>query len=291
MSRDHNQVKVCIANAVTGAVRDVLKEQAATYYHAATGWAEDAENWRYLSGSHEIIWFSQRDDWGHLYLYNAVSGKLKRQISSGAWSVIALMGVDERHRALYVLGAGREAGRDPYFVHLYKLAFDGGVPRLLTPEDATHVISMAPSGEYFVDRYSRPEVSPTTVLRDRDGKLVKLLEKADITRLLATGWRPPVPITVKGRDGRTDVYGLMYKPSNFDAARKYPIVNSIYPGPQIGSVGPRTFAHAGFLEDEQSLAELGFVVVQIDGMGTSMRSKTPTTETWVTTRCRIRSRA
>jgi dipeptidyl aminopeptidase/acylaminoacyl peptidase len=263
MSRDHKQVKVCVADVVSGVVRDVLKEQVASYYHAATGWAEDAENWRFLSASNEIIWFSQRDDWGHLYLYDALSGKLKRQISSGKWNVIALMGVDEKRRTLYVLGAGREVGRDPYFAHLYSLAMDGGAPML-----------MAPSGDHFVDRYSKPDVPPTTVLRDRQGKLIRVLERADISRLLGTGWRSPVPITMKGRDGKTDAYGLMYKPSNFDAGRKYPIVNSIYPGPQIGSVGPRTFNSGGFLGDEQSLAELGFIVVQIDGMGTSMRSKT-----------------
>lgn len=273
MSRDHKRVTVRVADTVSGTVRDVLTEEVPTFYHGATGWAEDAENWRYLWASKELIWYSQRDNWGHLYLYDAASGRLKRQISRGTWNVIALMGVDGKRRAAYALGAGREVGRDPYFAHLYRLPLDGGEAQLLTPEKATHVISMNPSLEYFVDRYSTPDTPPVTVLRDRHGRLLKVLERADIEGLKAAGWRAPLPFTVKGRDGRTDVYGMLFLPSHFDTQRRYPIVNSIYPGPQIGSVGPRTFLRAGVLGDEQALAELGFAVVQIDGMGTSMRSK------------------
>jgi len=148
---------------------------------------------------------------------------------------------------------------------------DGGIPALLTPEDATHEVTLAEHGDYFVDSYSTPERAPVAVVRDLNGKLMLNLEKADITRLTATGWHPPTPTTVKARDGQTDLYGLMFKPSTLDPNRKYPIVNQIYPGPQTGSVGGRTFSPAR--GDTQALAELGFIVVQIDGMGTPWRSK------------------
>ena len=166
---------------------------------------------------------------------------------------------------------GREKGRDPYFTYLYKVNMDGGQLALLTPEDATHEIALPDTGDYFVDSYSSPERAPVAVLRDVNGKLIMNLEKADISRLTATGWRPPTPITVKARDGVTDLYGLMFKPTSLDVNRKYPIVNQIYPGPQTGSVGSRAFSPAR--GDTQALAELGFIVVQIDGMGTPWRSK------------------
>ena len=172
---------------------------------------------------------------------------------------------------IYFLGAGREAGRDPYFTHLYKIGFDGKGLTLLTPEDGNHDITLAPSGNYFVDSYSKPDVPPVAVLRDTNGKLISGLEKADISQLQAAGWKPPVPITVKARDGQTDLYGLLFIPTNVDPKKKYPIVNHIYPGPQAGSVGSRNFAASR--GDAQALAELGFVVIEVDGMGNPTRSK------------------
>jgi dipeptidyl aminopeptidase/acylaminoacyl peptidase len=151
------------------------------------------------------------------------------------------------------------------------VGFDGRNQKLLTPDDGNHGVSLSPSGKYFVDTYSKPDVPPAIALRDIDGKLVTPLEKADISKLLATGWKPPQPITVKARDGVTDIYGLMYKPTNLDPSRKYPIINHIYPGPQTGSVGSRNFSTGR--GDAQALAELGFIVVEIDGMGTPWRSK------------------
>jgi len=181
------------------------------------------------------------------------------------------MRVDEKNRVLYFLGAGREKGRDPYFSHLYRIGFDGKNLSLLTPEDGTHDVTFSASGRFFVDSYSKPDVAPVAVLRDADGKLLATIEKADISRLVAAGWKPPVPFTVKARDGATDLYGLMFKPTNFDPNKKYPIINHIYPGPQGGSVGSRAFAAAR--GDAQALAELGFIVVEIDGMGNPTRSK------------------
>jgi dipeptidyl-peptidase-4 len=266
-SRDHKHAKLRVADAASGKVRDVLEEKVATYFESGA----DRPNWHFLPASGEVIWFSERDDWGHLYLYDLRTGRLKHPITTGAGNVSQLLRVDEKNRIIYFLGVGKEKGRDPYFIHLYRIGFDGKNPTLLTPEDATHNVMLSPSGRFFVDSYSKPDLAPVAVLRDAGGKLLSTLEKADVSRLAATGWKPPMPFTVKARDGVTDLYGLMYTPSNFDPARKYPIINHIYPGPQTGSVGSRNFAAAR--QDAQALAELGFVLVEIDGMGTPWRSK------------------
>jgi dipeptidyl aminopeptidase/acylaminoacyl peptidase len=266
-SRDHKREQLRVADAATGDVVNVLEESVPTFYESGNG----RINWRVLFGSNEVIWFSERDDWGQLYLFDLKSGQLKNQITTGEGNVTQLLRVDEKSRTIYFLGVGREKGRDPYFSHFYRIGFDGKNGELLTPEDANHEISLPPSGRFFTDSYSKPDVPPVAVLRDADGKTTMSLERADISRLLAAGWKPPIPITVKARDGRTDLYGLMFRPSAFDPGTKYPIVNHIYPGPQTGSVGGRSFSPAR--GDAQALAELGFVVVEIDGMGTPWRSK------------------
>jgi len=266
-SRDHKQEQLRIADAATGTIREVLEETAATQYESGQG----RFNWRYLPATNEVIWYSERDNWGQLYLYDAATGKLKNQITTGEGTVTQLLRVDEKTRRLYFLADGREKGRDPYFAHFYRVGFDGKNLALLTPEDANHEISLSPSGGFFFDSYSKPDVPPVAVLRDADGKLITTLEKADISKLVAAGWKPPVPIVVKARDGITDLYGLMFKPTNLDEKQKYPIVNHIYPGPQGGSVGSRSFSAAR--GDTQALAELGFIVVEIDGTGNPMRSK------------------
>jgi dipeptidyl-peptidase 4 len=266
-SRDHRQENLRVADASTGAVRDVLEEKVSTFFESGNG----AVNWRYLPATNEIIWFSERDNWGQLYLYDLQTGTLKNRITSGGGNVTQVLHVDEKNRVIYFLGVGKETGEDPYFSHFYRVGFDGGHQQLLTPEKATHDVSMSPSGEYFVDSYSTPDTPPVAVLRDSSGKLVLNLEKADISKLTAAGWKPPIPITVKARDGQTDLYGLMFTPTNLDRTKKYPIVNHIYPGPQTGSVGGRTFNPAR--GDAAALADLGFVVVEIDGMGTPWRSK------------------
>ncbi len=266
-SRDHKHEVFRVADAATGAVRDVFREDVATQYESGSS----IVNWRVLPATNEVIWFSERDDWGQLYLYDLATGRLKSKITSGEGDVAELRRVDEKSRTLYFVGNGKERGRDPYFRHFYRIGMDGKGLTLLTPEDADHDISLSPTGRYFVDTFSRPDVPQTSVLRDLNGKVVVTLEKADISRLLATGWKPPQPITVKARDGKTDLYGLLYTPTNLDSTKKYPIVNHVYPGPQTGSVGGRSFSPAR--GDAQALAELGFVVVEIDGMGTPWRSK------------------
>ncbi|HXD77045.1 MAG TPA: DPP IV N-terminal domain-containing protein [Puia sp.] len=265
-SRDHKDEKFRIADAATGAVREVFEEKVPTQYESG----RSAIDWRYLPQSHEIIWYSERDNWGHLYLYDAATGKVKNQITKGDWVVSRLYKVDEKKRVLYFTAAGREQ-ENPYFNQLYKVGFDGGHLECLTPEAGNHVITFSPSEDYFIDTWSKPDVAPVSVLRNLQGKVVVALEKTDLSRLLATGWKPPMPFSVKAHDGVTDIYGLLFTPEKLDPNRKYPIIDYIYPGPQGGSVGSWSFAASR--GDNQALAELGFVVVEIEGTSNPYRSK------------------
>jgi dipeptidyl-peptidase-4 len=267
-SRDHKIVNLRVANPNTGDIREVYTETSPTQFESGTR----TVNWRYLPKTNEFIWFTERDGWGHLYLYDLATGRLKNQITKGNWAVWQILRVDEANRVIYFTAGGRETGRDPYFAHFYRVNFDGGNLQLLTPEDGNHEIALSPGGNYFVDAFSKPDTPPTFVLRDLDGKQTVQLEKVDISRLAAVaGWKPPQPITVKSRDGRWDLYGLMFTPTNLDPNKKYPVVNYIYPGPQGGGVGTRSFVAAR--GDHQALAELGFVVVVIDGTCNPLRSK------------------
>ncbi|MFD1874390.1 S9 family peptidase [Hymenobacter bucti] len=265
-SRDHKQESVRVADATTGAVREVFEETVPTQYESG----QHAINWRYLPKTKEVIWYSERDNWGQLYLYDAGSGKVKHQITKGNFVVTQLLKVDEAKRQLYFLADGREPG-NPYFTHLYRIGLDGKNLTLLTPEAGNHQVALAPSGRYFVDTYSQPDKPGATVLREADGKLISTLEKTDISRLTATGWKAPTAITVKAQDGQTDLYGLLFTPTTLDPAKKYPIINYIYPGPQGGGVGNWSFSAAR--NDNQALAELGFVVVVIEGSCNPLRSK------------------
>jgi len=267
--RGHKSATLRVADAATGKVRDVYAETVATQYQGAP--ALSSVNWRYLPESNEFLWFSEKSGWGHLYLHDLASGKEKRQVTSGEWNVAQVAHVDQASRTLWFEGVGREAGRDPYFVHFYKTGLDGGDVVLLTPENATHDITVSKDGKRFVDAYSTTATPPVVLVRDADGKQLAELARADIARLKAAGWVAPEDIVVKARDGKTDLYGLMFKPSAFDASKKYPIVTYIYPGPQVGSVGKRGFAPSR--ADHQALAELGFVVIAVDGMGTPLRGK------------------
>jgi len=266
-SRDHKQEWFRVADASTGEIREVMSETAPKFFESGN----DKVNWKYLPKSNEILWFSERDNWGQMYLYDLTTGKLKNQITHGEGNVTQVLSVDEAARKIYFLAVGKEKGRDPYFSHYYSIGFDGSGLKLLTPEDADHAITPSLDGRFFVDVYSTPIQPQTTVVRDSNGKVVVEVAKQDITKLAAAGWVPPTPITVKARDGKTDLYGFLFKPANFDASKKYPIVNNVYPGPQTGSCGGRSFTASH--RDMQSLAELGFVVVCIDGMGTPFRSK------------------
>ena len=268
-ARDHKTAWFRVADANTGAVRTLFEEHMPTQ----VGDASLRENlWRVLPGSNELIWWSERANWLQLYLYDLTTGQLKNQITTGDGNVDEIVSIDQKARQIYVMRSGAELpGKDPYFQQLYRVGFDGRGLTLLSPENANHQVAASPNGQFFVDTYSTADTPPVTVLRDANGKIVQTLERADISRLLATGWHPPTPFHVKARDGKTDIYGLMFTPSKLDSTKKYPIINYIYPGPQSGSVGTRSFSPAR--GDDQALAELGFVVVSIDGMGTPGRSK------------------
>lgn len=266
-SRDHKVEKVRVANSETGDVKDIFEERVATQYESG----QDDISWRYLSQTNEIIWYSERSDWGHLYLYDAVTGKLKNAITTGAFVVREIAHLDEKSRVVYFIAGGKEPDVNPYFRYLYRVDFSGKNLKLLTPEAGDHSIRFSPDKKYFTDTYSQPDVPPVCVVRDAKGKLITTLEKTDISRLLATGWKPPVPFTVKSSNNQWDLYGLMFKPSRMNSSAKYPVIVYIYPGPQGGSIGSWSFQPA--VRDCQALAELGFVVVELEGSCNPQRSK------------------
>jgi dipeptidyl aminopeptidase/acylaminoacyl peptidase len=242
-------------------------------------------NVRTLERASGVLWFSQRDGWGHLYLYDATTGDLQRQLTSGNWAVADVLHVDEVGRWVYFTAIGTPAASDPYFELLYRVSLDGGPPQLLTAEDATHRVAFSPSGDFFVDSNSRVDQPPITLLRTAaNGDVVLELERADIQDLLATGWTYPERFRVKARDGVTDIYGVLIRPSGFDRQHTLPVLDDIYAGPQTNRA-PASFAgytspshqhpsHAarGFWH-AQALAELGFAVVMVDGLGMPFRSK------------------
>ncbi len=266
--RDHKKATLRIADAITGDVKDVLEETVATQYES--GWKN--ANWRYLPASNEIIWFSERDNWGHLYLYDITTGKLKNQITKGNFVVTDVLIIDEKKRTLLFEAKGKEAGQNPYFSYYYSIDFSGKNLKLLTPEAGHHAINLSNDESYFVDNFSKQDEPNTAVLRDINGKLIAPLEKADISRLTASGWKAPTPFSVKSASGEFDLYGIMYQPSHLDVSKKYPVINYIYPGPQGGGVGSWGFS-AILSSDHQALAELGFVVVVIEGSCNPNRSK------------------
>ena len=269
-SRDHKVETVRIADAATGAVRDVFAETVPTWFDS--GYNDEGINWRYLSARGEILWWSQRDDWGHYYLYSAATGRLLRQVTRGHWNVDHPVYIDERSGRMLVAGVGREPGADPYYRSIYAVNLKGGTPKLLTPEKQDHIAVPSSDGRYFVDIYSTPQEPQTAVLRRSDGSVVEELAKGDLTRLRAAGWQAPENIAVRCSDGRTLCYGLLFKPAGLDPRQKYPVIDYIYPGPFTGSLSSRQFAPSN--GDAGALAQLGFAVVEIDGLGTPRRTKT-----------------
>jgi dipeptidyl aminopeptidase/acylaminoacyl peptidase len=268
-SRDHKDETVAVADTATGAVREIYHEHVPTYY----GWQSKVD-WKVLWASGEFLWVSERSNWAQLYLYDLATGKLKNQVTHGDGPVQDLKYVDEKKHLIYFMATGKVPGVDPYFEQLYSVDFDGKNQALLTPEVAQHDITASPNGATFVDIYSTGDTPKTTVLRDITGKVLVTMGKQDVSELVAAGWKPQIPIIVKARDGKTDLYGFMVRPTNFDPAKKYPLVDYVYPGPQDGSCGgseARSFAAVH--GDNQALADLGFVVVCIDGMGNPHRSK------------------
>jgi len=265
-SRDHKEEYVRMADCKTGAVKEIFAEIVATQYESGQG----TINWTYLSETNEIIWYSERSDWGHLYLYDAITGTLKHQITSGNFVVRQIRRVDQENRLIYFVASGKEKG-NPYYRYLYRVDFSGENLTLLTPETGDHSVQFSPDGKYFIDSYSQADVPPVYEVRNTHGEVLVLVEKTDISRLKASGWKPPTPFTVRSANERWDLYGLLYTPTIIDTTEKYPVIVYIYPGPQGGSVGSWSFRAAS--GDRQALAELGFVVVALEGSCNPNRCK------------------
>jgi len=255
-------------DVATGRTRTLLEERGPTLVEASLLLGLPP-NVRVIAGGTQAIWFSQRDGWAHLYRFDLASGRVLNRVTQGDWVVREIVQVDEKAGKLWFTAGGREPGRDPYYRHLYSVNLDGSALTLLSPEDAEHDVTPSPTGGWLLDRFSRVDLAPATVLRSADGKTVIPLESADISRLLATGWRYPERFSVKAADGTTDLYGIILRPSRFDSTRKSPVIEEIYPGPQTHKV-PKAFIAGG---DHHALVELGFVGVQVDGRGTPLRSK------------------
>ena len=266
-SRDHKTENVRIADAKTGAVRDVFTETVPTFFESGY----EHVNWRYLSKRNEILWFSQRENWGNLYLYDAGTGKLKHAVTQGAWNVDEVLYLDQGTGEMILTGTGREPSEDPYYRRIYSANLDGKQLKLLTAEDADHVAAVSKDGKFIVDIYSTPREPQVMLLRDGSGQSIEEFARGDITRLKAAGWIAPETFHVKAHDGKTDVYGLLFRPANLDPSQKYPVIDYIYPGPQGGSFGTHGFLASR--ADSNALAQLGFAVVQIEGMGNPKRSK------------------
>ncbi len=263
--RGHQVLRLVSIDAVTGTARPIIEEQSPTFIDYSGKFY-----FRRLDATREAIWMSERDGWNHLYLYDTAAGAVKCQITRGEWVVRGVDRVDEAKRQVWFRAGGIRPGQDPYYVHHCRVNFDGTGLVVLTEGDGTHTVRYSPDDRFFIDRYSRVDLPPVTELRRTgDGSLVRELERADWKELLAAGWRPPERFTAKGRDGATDIYGVIYRPTNFDPGRKYPVIECIYAGPQ-GAFVPKGFRS---FYKTQELAELGFIVVEIDGMGTSLRSK------------------
>jgi len=265
-TRDHKKATLKIADAKTGKVTVILSETQESFFESGVG----GISWRYLAKSNEVIWFSQRSNWGHLYLIDLTTGKIKQQITQGDWTVIELLSVDQATGKLIFTGAGKE-GSDPYYHYLYSVNKDGSDLTLLTPEKKHHRITLNKAGTHFLDRMATPTTAEKTMVRGIYNKKEYMIEAMDISKLEASGWKAPVEFMVKDRNGENDIYGLMYKPTDFDASKSYPVVNYLYPGPQVGSIRGRHFRSSR--GDNQAIAELGFIVIEIDALGTPGRSK------------------
>ena len=263
--RGHQVLRVIAVDAQSGAATPVVDEQSRTFIDYSGKFYAD-----YLDGAGEIIWMSERDGWNHLYLYDAKAGQVKNQITRGEWVVHGVDRVDPEKRQIWFRAGGVIPGQDPYYVHYCRVNFDGNGLTVLTAGNGTHGVTWSPNRQYLLDSYSRVDQPPITELRRaEDGKLACLLETGDASELLATGWRPSEPFVAKGRDGVTDIYGVITRPKGFDPAKRYPVIENIYAGPH-DAFAPKAFNRAN---RDQNLADLGFVVVQCDGMGTSKRSK------------------
>lgn len=263
--RGHKVYRVLEMSATDGSVRTLIEEKEEKYVNYPRIYRN------YLSDGKRIIWSSERDNYNHLYMYDRATGKPTHQITKGEWYVRGVQYVDEQNEEIYFSANGINKNEDPYLIHYYRINFDGTDMVELTPEEGMHKCWFSADYKYLVDVYSKVDQAPVAVLRNAsNGKICMNLEKADISALVENGWKAPEVFSAKGRDGKTDVWGIIYRPSNFDSSKKYPIVEYIYSGPGDQYV-PKSFSSYNWWMT--SLAELGFIVVQVDGMTTSFRSK------------------
>ena len=264
--RGHQVYRVLSADADTGEVRVIIEETSPTFIDYSS------KKYRYDTGNgKEIVWTSERDGYNHLYLYDGETGKVKKQLTKGNWPVRKVLEVDEENRQVYFTASGMDKDQDPYLLHYCRVDFDGKNLVRFTRENGNHEVTFSPGHAYYIDRYSRVDAPPVTVLKDvATQKEVLPLEKADVSALMDTGWKTPEVFTAKGRDGKTDIWGIIVRPTNFDPGKNYPVIEYIYAGPHDSFV-PKSFRTVYY--GMTNLAELGFIVVQIDGMGTSNRSK------------------
>jgi dipeptidyl aminopeptidase/acylaminoacyl peptidase len=255
LSRDMHRLDVVVADVATGETRTLIEERLNTYI--------ESRPLRLASNGADLVFWSERDGWGHFYLYDAATGALKNRITEGEFVATSIEGVDDKTRTIYLTAAGREQGEDPYYTHLYRVGFDGTGMKLLNGGDASHSAVVSESNRYFVANSSRVDRAPESTLYDTLGNVVTKLETPDLSALKELGFKFPEPFTVKADDGVTDLYGVMYKPFNFDPERKYPIIAYVYPGPQTESV-TKTFNPRS---NNISLAQFGFIVIEVGNRG------------------------
>ncbi len=263
--RGHQLYRVLEADAATGKLRTVIDERMPTFFEYS------AKKWRYdIDDGKEVLWMSERDGWNHLYLYDGAAGRVKNQVTKGSWVVRGVDSVDVAKRQLWFRASGVNAKQDPYFIHYYRINFDGTGLTPFSEGDGFHTVRFSADKQFYVDNWSRIDMPAVSQLRRvSDQRVVQELEKGDASELVKSGWHAPEVFVAKGRDGTTDIWGVIFRPSNFDPAKKYPVIENIYAGPQDSFV-PKQFAAYNAMG---AIAELGFIVVQIDGMGTSNRSK------------------
>ena len=271
--RGHQVYRVIEVNA-NGAARAVISDEPKTFfsYRNANGsLADSGRRYRYdVNDGKEVVWMSERDGWGHLYLYDGVTGAVKNQITRGEWVVRGVQRVDETKRQIWFSAGGTHSGRDPYFLSFYRINFDGTGLTELTAAEANHNVSYSSDSQFYVDNYSRLDLANILEVRKTaDNSVVATIERGDTSELVKAGWQAPEVFTARGRDGKTDIWGVIIRPTNFDPSKRYAVIENIYAGPQ-GSFVPKSFLTYSSM---MAQAEIGFIVVQIDGMGTSNRSK------------------
>lgn len=253
--RDQKKVDICMVDIKSGTVKPLIEERFNTYI--------EVRRVGLVNEGKELIQWSERDGWAHLYLYDE-NGKLKNQITSGAWHVENILGIDETKRIVYFSANGREPGEDPYYLHAYRVNFDGTGLKLLNPGEYEHAMNINDNNTFFVDNYSRVNTVPKSTLYAADGRKIMDLETADLSSLFSTGYKFPQPFKLKADDGITDIYGVMYKPMDFDSTKKYPVIEYVYPGPQTEAVN-KAFGRS--MDRTDRLSQLGFIVITMGNRG------------------------